>query len=385
MSVLNPLAREISAKIVFYGPGLSGKTTTLQQIHASIKPSFRGELLSLETEGDRTLFFDFLPVHIEKVNGLDLRLQLYTVPGQVFYAATRRLVLEGADGVVFVADSQRAARDRNIESMLDLEENLKQEQRSLGEVPFVIQYNKRDLPDLMSREELRADLNRFGAPEFDTVAAKNEGVLDALRSVMRLVNKRLGAPDSQRRRSETSRRMAFDPAAIGPTSDGDGMASQLSHAIDELDGDLRPPPTPAAPKSEAGPTIPVAERPASQPPARDFRTVQAPAALPLSFGSLWENSRQAVTIEREISTGHYAEAVHRAAAGVSEILDRLLGPHDPEGSGTRAQLLGLDGREYLELRRLASRPAATITQTDALFAYYVLIAARLKQTRMGRF
>src|SRR5690606_33580465 len=164
VSVINPLARELSAKIVYYGPGMSGKTTSLASVHASLKPSHRGEMISLATEGDRTLYFDFLPVHMGKVQELDVRLQLYTVPGQVFYGATRRLVLEGADGVVFVADSQRDARERNQESLSDLRENLRRFGTPLEELPFVIQYNKRDLPNCMSLEELRQDLNTLETP-----------------------------------------------------------------------------------------------------------------------------------------------------------------------------------------------------------------------------
>ncbi len=185
MSTVNPVAREISAKIVYYGPGLSGKTTTLHRVHAKVRPDARGELISLSTEGDRTLFFDFLPVRVEPVHGLTLRLQLYTVPGQVFYDATRKLVLNGADGVVFVADSQRLARDSNAESMSNLEANLGELGIELRRFPHAIQWNKRDLPDIVPVEELRRELNRHGAPEFETVASRGEGTMDALKEVMR--------------------------------------------------------------------------------------------------------------------------------------------------------------------------------------------------------
>src|SRR5690606_3138976 len=146
---------------------------------------------SLETEGDRTLFFDFLPVHVEKVRGMDVRLQLYTVPGQVFYGATRQLVLDGADGVIFVADSQADARDRNIESLGDLEANLRKLGLQLKSVPHAIQYNKRDLKNLISVEDLRADLNAYGAPDFETAATTGQGVVEALKAVVNLVKKSL--------------------------------------------------------------------------------------------------------------------------------------------------------------------------------------------------
>ncbi len=187
MSTVNPLAREISAKIVYYGPGLSGKTTSLQRVYDFVRPESRGQLISLNTEGDRTLFFDFLPLRVEQVRGLALRLQLYTVPGQVFYDATRKLVLNGADGVVFVADSQPAAHDRNMESMENLRENLGELGIALDAFPLVIEYNKRDLPNVMPLELLRRDLNPRGVPDFETVASRGVNIMPALKEITRLV------------------------------------------------------------------------------------------------------------------------------------------------------------------------------------------------------
>src|SRR5574337_210938 len=169
VSIVNPLSREISAKVVYYGPGMSGKTTSLRHVYGAVREQSRGELISLSTEGDRTLFFDFLPVKIEHVRGLKIRLQLYTVPGQVFYDATRKLVLNGADGVVFVADSQPTARDSNLESMDNLRTNLGELGIELDRFPLVVQYNKRDLPGAMAPSLMRSDLNARGAPEFETV------------------------------------------------------------------------------------------------------------------------------------------------------------------------------------------------------------------------
>src|SRR4051812_786972 len=147
------MAREIAVKIVFYGPGLSGKTTTLKKIYESVRPSNRGEMMSLATEGDRTLFFDFLPVKVERVGDCAVRLALYTVPGQVFYNATRKLVLQGADGVVFVADSQAGAMLQNQESLKNLEENLQDQGIRFDRFPLVFQWNKRDVPEPVSVEE----------------------------------------------------------------------------------------------------------------------------------------------------------------------------------------------------------------------------------------
>src|SRR5687767_13414054 len=181
MSTVNVMAREIAAKVVFYGPGLSGKTTTLKRVYDSVKPAHRGELMSLPTEADRTLFFDFLPVKVERVHEYSVRLALYTVPGQVFYNATRKLVLQGADGVVFVADSQPEMADANRESLLNLEENLSEQGIRIDKFPIVIQYNKRDIEGVYSVDHLRTTLNTRNWPEFETCATGGQGVLDTLK------------------------------------------------------------------------------------------------------------------------------------------------------------------------------------------------------------
>src|SRR5687768_12033121 len=154
MASVNPLSREIVFKVVYYGAGLGGKTTTLEHLHATARPEHRGKLVSLATPVDRTLFFDFLPVRLPRVRGMSVRLQLFTVPGQVYFNATRKLVLTGADGIVFVSDSQAARADANLESLENLRENLAEQGRELGKIPLVLQHNKRDLPDVLSLEEL---------------------------------------------------------------------------------------------------------------------------------------------------------------------------------------------------------------------------------------
>ncbi|MFP2912822.1 GTP-binding protein, partial [Pyxidicoccus sp. 3LFB2] len=191
MSSVNLMAREVAAKIVFYGPGLSGKTTTLRKIYETVRPAHRGEMMSIATEGDRTLFFDFLPVKVERVGDCSVRLALYTVPGQVFYNATRKLVLQGADGVVFVADSQPEAMDANRESLANLEENLFEHGIRIDRFPLVMQWNKRDLEGVLPVDELRKELNPRGVPEFETAAANGRGVLDTLKAITRLVIKDL--------------------------------------------------------------------------------------------------------------------------------------------------------------------------------------------------
>src|SRR5574340_931724 len=166
MALVNHTTREINAKIVYYGPGLSGKTTNIHFIYHRISPNQRGKLISLATEMDRTLFFDFLPVELGSVKGYRVRFHLYTVPGQVFYNATRKLVLKGADGVIFVADSQRAMIDANLESLSNLHDNFAEMGIDLSDFPVVLQYNKRDLHDVMTLEEMNTQLNTLNVPYY---------------------------------------------------------------------------------------------------------------------------------------------------------------------------------------------------------------------------
>lgn len=187
MVTINYASREISCKIVFYGPGLSGKTTNLQYVHKKVPTQTRGELISLATDTDRTLFFDFLPINLGTIQGFSTRFQLYTVPGQVYYNATRKLVLRGVDGLVFVADSQLSKMDENVESLNNLMENLKEYGYKLEELPLVIQYNKRDLENVASLEELEKTINTYERPYFEAVAVKGVGVFDTLKMICKLV------------------------------------------------------------------------------------------------------------------------------------------------------------------------------------------------------
>jgi mutual gliding-motility protein MglA len=187
MVLFNYATREITAKIVYYGPGLCGKTTNLQFIYDSLPSNNRSKMLSLATKTDRTLFFDFLPLDLGKIRGMRTKLQLYTVPGQVYYNSTRQLVLKGADGIVFVADSQDFAVDANLDSLQNLEDNLKRQGMRIREVPLVMQYNKRDIPNVLSVEDLEAAINKYGAPHFQSVATTGIGVEETLKGVTRLV------------------------------------------------------------------------------------------------------------------------------------------------------------------------------------------------------
>ncbi len=188
MALIDLNRREIHCKIVYYGPGRCGKTTNLFYIYNAVSEKYRGKLLTIETRGERTLFFDLLPINLGKIHGLDIRIQLYTVPGQSHYRATRKLVLKGVDGIVFVADSLRKRREKNIESLLDLKNNLKEYNLSLEEIPLVFQYNKRDLVSanipLLTIEELENDLNReLKVPYFEAAAIKGIGVFETLKEI----------------------------------------------------------------------------------------------------------------------------------------------------------------------------------------------------------
>lgn len=191
MSMINYASREINCKLVYYGPGLGGKTTNLEYVYNRVQPETRGKLISLATETERTLFFDFLPVDLGAIRGFKTRFHLYTVPGQVYYNASRRLILKGVDGVVFVADSQVERMDANLASMQNLFENLADYGYDPNQLPIVIQYNKRDMPSVVGVEELRGQLNPMGWPDFESVAVKGVGVFDTLRAAGKLVLKSL--------------------------------------------------------------------------------------------------------------------------------------------------------------------------------------------------
>ncbi len=187
MALFNYATRELSAKVVFYGPGLSGKTTNIEMIHHLLRPEQKGRLISLPTETDRTLFFDFLPLDLGQIKGFKVRFHLYTVPGQVFYNATRRLVLQGVDGVVFVADSQVDMMGSNVESLKNLRDNLATYGKKLEDLPFVMQYNKRDLRNITSVQEMNAQLNDLNVRVFEGIAKDGVGVTETLVGISRLV------------------------------------------------------------------------------------------------------------------------------------------------------------------------------------------------------
>ena len=266
MVQINFAAREVNCKIVYYGPGRSGKTTNLEVVHAKAPPDNRGDLVSIATETDRTLYFDFLPLELGQIANMNTKFQLYTVPGQVFYNATRKLVLQGADGIIFVADSNPDMRDENIESLENLAENLTEAGLSIDDIPIVFQWNKRDLPNAMPTEQMNADLNRWNAPSCDGIAVKGEGVFPTLQKLSSLVMKKLNAEYSDKK--STAQAAPAAPAAAASAPPAPPRAAPP------------PPPRVAAPPPRPAPPPPrPAPRAASiPPPPRAMPRPAAPAA-----------------------------------------------------------------------------------------------------------
>ena len=216
MVQINFALKEVNCKIVFYGPGMSGKTTNLEIVHQKAPEENKGELTSISTDGDRTLFFDFMPLDLGNVAGMRTKFQLYTVPGQVYYNSTRKLVLQGVDGVIFVADSDPEKMPENIESYQNLIDNLTEYGKDIRELPHVIQYNKRDLPNAMSVEEMDRQMNKFGVPTFEAVAYTGEGVFPTLKTLAGMVLESIDRMDSR----SSKRPAAEAPRTAAPAARG---------------------------------------------------------------------------------------------------------------------------------------------------------------------
>lgn len=304
MAFFNYSTMQMTAKIVYYGPGLGGKTTNLQHVYQTTSEESRGEMVSLETEADRTLFFDLLPMEVGVVSGFKTRLQLYTVPGQVFYNTTRKLVLKAVDGVVFVADSQRAMMDANIFSFNNLKENLAELDLTIDSVPLVLQYNKRDLPDVCTIEEMNAALNPTGKPHYESVATTGEGVFETLRGISRLT---LDALKAQLNVQDDEEEPEPEPAVVpsapepqpAPVATSPVTAPATSPAV--ASAAAAPEPAQAAPPTAS--TTPTTDAPAIQPPGQSPTNVAStqPASngrhelnrqLRIALGSQIERARK---------------------------------------------------------------------------------------------
>src|SRR5450432_263571 len=418
MPVVNPLARELVFKVVYYGPGLGGKTTSLQYIHATAKPEHRGKMVSLATPVDRTLYFDFLPIRVPNVRGMNVKLQLFTVPGQVHYNATRKLVLTGADGIVLVYDSQSARGDANLETLDNLRDNLSAHGRSLGEMPHVVQYNKRDLFDVVPIDELEHQLNRAGAPSFATTATTGEGVYESLEAITRAVlddferrvpGQRGVEPTSLElpeggllealRRAEYSDAWGDELAeraarAVQRHPSGVMLLSEVPEAdvgeaaaravVNEPQADL-PGVTLPAPRSPQPPPVEIAPSlavpPMSEPPPAPRlssmpspRGVEGASEVGVSFDLLWPVQERGTV--RELETSIAQGDFERGVTLADQLVARAL------ASG--ATLLGLEGRRYLEFRALVRdvRSGRGVSASDALSAYAMAIEVRLARARI---
>jgi signal recognition particle receptor subunit beta len=297
MVLFNYSTKELTAKVVYYGPGLCGKTTNLQWVHEKLPIKNKGKMLSLATETDRTLFFDFLPIEIGTIRGMRTRIQLYTVPGQVFYNATRRMVLKGADAVVFVCDSQEAMLDANLESYENMRQNLEANEIDPDEVPVVLQYNKRDLPNALPIEILNERMNPRNVPFYEAVAVKGLGVEDTLKAVTKLVFKALSVKYGDGASAASPPGRAPGPPRTGPVPAPPTPAPPPPVSADDLLGelDLGPPtgatpgpppaplpgPPPSPPRPATAPPLapPAAPRPPVQTTAPSLAS-RAPAAAP---------------------------------------------------------------------------------------------------------
>jgi signal recognition particle receptor subunit beta len=265
MASINYAAREISVKIVYYGPGLSGKTTNLQVIHRKVPPEYKSDMVSLATETDRTLFFDFLPLDLGKIKGFSTKFQLYTVPGQVYYNATRKLVLRGVDGVVFVADSSPDKVQENLESFQNLEENLAEYGYKRESIPIILQYNKRDLPNAMTIEELQHLINKYNLPWSEAVANKGKGVFDSLKLIGKIVIDFLNKKYSRGPRTADQSTPTPQNQNQFPTSQQNQQPNNFSSFQMPVQGSVPAYQQPYQPQMR---TVPQQPRPAMQPQQR---------------------------------------------------------------------------------------------------------------------
>ena len=400
MASVNPHTRELVFKLVFYGPGLGGKTTTLQYIYAATKSEYRGKMVSLATPTDRTLYFDFLPIRVPRVRGMAVRLQLFTVPGQVYYAATRKLVLSGADGVVFVADSQRGREEVNQEALDDLHANLAEHNRKLDEVPHTFHWNKRDLAEVLPTEELDRRFNKLEAPSLGTVATKGEGVFEGLERITRLVLK--SYEQNPQVKIEASSGGKFPEEGIAQAlrdleTQSFDSPTKLSHSLQ----------SPIPPAVETAPSMPVPsprapevkEKPSSSPTGSrsgQWQKVVLPDGTTaeervLSFAELWpdqdrESVRQAESMlaARDAVNAILAcdVLVTRVLASAAGLVGTLDAPRDP---AVVALLLGLDGARYMIFRSLvrAARHRETVSMREALECFAFALEARRSRARLA--
>jgi signal recognition particle receptor subunit beta len=415
---VNPHTRELVFKLVFYGPGLGGKTTTLQYIHAATKAEHKGKMVSLATPTDRTLYFDFLPVRVPRVNGMSIRLQLFTVPGQVYYEATRKLVLSGADGVVFVADSQASRIDTNQESLEDLEASLAEHGRTLETMPHTFHWNKRDLSDLVPTADLDRRYNKHDAPSIGTVAVRGDGVFEGLERITGLVLAEYGKekPDAilasvrdafksivDAHPSTESEELA--PITVGraaPEPRRETVALPAPNPVAVASEPMAPAPSPLPPTAaeiaQHRPSALVDRTVSSVPARRDSQarssSPEPPAGEPkiFSFSELFIDAERDGARKIELFLG-VADA-HGAILACDSLLTRVLasaamtaGAQDaPRDPAIVSNLLGCDGRNYLQFRSAvrAARARETVAMRDAFECYLFVLDARKRRDDVRR-
>ncbi len=365
MASLNPLTKELVFKVVFCGPGLGGKTTTLERLHDLAPPENRGQLVSLATASDRTLYFDFLPLRISKVRGLHVRLQLFTVPGQVHYAATRKLVLTGCDGIVFVGDAQSARAEANQESLEDLETNLVELGRSLAGIPHVMQWNKTDLEELTPIAELEAKLNTHKAPSVSTIAIQGKGIPEVLDAITRLVVDGYLATVP----TGSTQKIQFSPEGVGLAA---ALRDWTEGRERDVDSSAPPAPSPLTPRSSraksAASKIPSGDRPGSEasffPPTARV-VAPPPADSRFSLAELFPDEERTDVrgIEELVARGDTRGAVLACEMLVARALSSLA-----EERGAAWLLAGLDAGNYRAFRAIveSAQKNAPIARDAAL-------------------
>jgi signal recognition particle receptor subunit beta len=389
MASVNALGRQLVFKIVYYGPGLSGKTSTLQHIHATAAPEHRGKMVSLATPVDRTLYFDFLPLRVPHVRGMGVKLQLFTVPGQVYYNATRKLVLTGADGLVFVSDSQAGRVDANLEALENLRDNLREHGRTLDDFPHVIQHNKRDLADVLSIRELDELLNEHKAPSFGTSATKGDGVYESLDAITRLVVTAFESSIPPGERFVSAELEAIE-GGLGEALRNADASDPLARAVPSVIASLPDPPLGRDGKPVQGDFDRGAEAPgevAARAVVKSDRSIAASAA---SLAELWPEAERANVreVELAISQRRYARAIELCDALVTRVLASAAGvfgsAEAPRDAATVPLLLGLDGRMYLAFRLLVrdARSGGTLDSRAALEALVFAAQARILRSAL---
>lgn len=407
MVQINFARKEINCKLVYYGPGLSGKTTNLEMVHAKTPDAHKGELTSISTDGDRTLFFDFMPLDLGEIAGMKTKFHLYTVPGQVYYNSTRKLVLLGADGVIFVADSSRAKLEDNKVSLDNLRENLAEMGKEFGKFPIVFQWNKRDMPDAMSPEELAKELNVVGAPAFEGVASRGEGVFQTLKALSKIVLASINSTDGGMSQAADGPRAApapkaapvakpsAPPAASAPKSaptpaPAVAASGGLQIERNNIGSGVKPAAAPAASaapaapgaKSETRPSMVAAAKAAPQsgglaiernetPPPASPAPPRAAANAPTPAPRSVEAPRVSTTAATEAPRASGSEA----APEMSDLMKKTMSASDARSN---ARMDDVFRREVKVIGgKLGQAPGATSNKSSAVIAVIAVVAVAL--------